>query len=275
MFDVNREEDPCPDNDSVYRFFPKHVNLAPSRISSFSLEVGTGLPGSSVHDVNAKLTNKDGGAVSSSDGGKDLVGLFSFGLFGDAGTDPEDAKHPYSGYYDPTARASFTMPVEDDSSAIIASDVSDDAAQLYGGTRQSWIPKAWSPCGHTYAIATDLDGDGEAPVVADWNGMAWVTRLICGGNGGTIHTDLLSNGLALETDCRSNTDVPFVLLSLDTLAIWETDGRFEDVDIEDLSNVNDNTHIKVGPGFKGDTITIRIALKGTQITPSSLYRLTQ
>jgi hypothetical protein len=126
--------------------------------------------------------------------------------------------------------------------SIEATMVSNNIASLYGGAMESWIPKSIAPLGFFY----DIDGDPltDPVTVADFDdaGQGWQNYRLCTD---AIAVDLLNKGLLMMSECRANASDGPAPISLDTIQQWKDSPLFEQGSIEDLSNVNINTHIKV------------------------------
>lgn len=156
--------------DSTYRFFLKYENLSPSRIESFTIQLGKGIGDEfvpSVADDGIAFATRDGTEIleqanidSYSDNSLGVV--FAFGLFGNA----SESWHSTDGYYDPTKRGRFNMTVESED-VIKAFPVTDNIADLYNGAMKSWINKGIAPQG--YAYDNDGDPETEAVLVADFD----------------------------------------------------------------------------------------------------------
>jgi hypothetical protein len=243
--------------DNAYRFFLKYENLSDKRIQSFKVELGTGI-GGSFKASNAMdglyFTNRDGDKIT--DPGAierdiDLSGLFAFGLFGDETTNQNQVR---DGYYDPVNRGTFNMVVGGED-LIEATVVSNNIASLYGGALESWIPKSIAPLGFFFDI--DDNPLTDPVTVADFDnaGQGWQNHRLCTD---AIAADLLNKGLLMETECRASALDGPAPISCATILQWKASSLFEQGPIEDLSNVNINTHIKLDATFTGSEFTIRI-----------------
>lgn len=224
-FDVNGAITP-----ETYRVFEKYLNSSGVGVSGFQIELGFGIGddfapaaggiGLDFSDSNGVIW--PGTVVTGDSSSLNLDALFPFGLFGDASTSPE---HDIDGYFDPTARARFSL------SATRGSIQTTGLTSNYTALANAWFPKSGVLEG--YFFDTDMDPDTESATVAHLTDAGWVT----------LRSDTWWTTVAGTTPPAKNLDGTITAAQL---AAWGLDPLYETGPIEDLANINMNYHLTVG-----------------------------
>ncbi len=208
-----------------YQLFHRLINSTPQRLSGFTIELGTGVGDNFVRSGASDGLSFD---LSVALGPNDVPAFsqFSFGMFGDAATNPN---FDLDGFF-ATQRAGFSFVTNED--LIKTAGLFGPYAGLFG---PGMMNTALVPEGYFW----DNDGDPATdPLLMAWfNGSVWEQRRIVDPND---PTKAISSA-AFETD----------------EATLMAQAGFEKDIIEDLRNLNINLNILTEASYLGENFTLR------------------
>lgn len=207
-----------------YQLFHRLINVTNAPITGFTIELGFGIGDDFVlaplgsglsFDLDAELGPENLAAFTQ----------FSFGMFGDASTNPN---FDLDGFFD-NSRAGFALSLS--ANKLVTGALSSNYASLFG---PAMLNEASVPLGYFW----DNDGLEETdPLLMAWfNGTDWEARRAI---------DPMDPSKAISI-------APTIVTEDELIAL-----AFEKDIIEDLRNLNINLFIKVDDSFAGGPLTLR------------------